>query len=436
MRYAHAVLVAALALLTAIVPIGCGEDDQPSDPTGTPTPTATATPVPRISAITILPAFTGAAGLDVGASDDGFLVAYGGNATTTTTGIFGLRVDPDGTVLDRSPFDISVAQSDGFLANPSWTDPAVAFDGASYAVAYAGTGTAEAGIPAAAITAVLVDPQANVGPPEDLAETAQIGTCETDVVPPPAIAGSSASFAALWPIEEGCAGGPVLERLGGAFATVNGAGLDVTAIDGLLPPPGDQSIVTASAASVASNGTTTVATWTERVNQQNEGSLEVGVLSSSGVERVTLAPIVGGFVRPAIASDGADYLVVWQSTLLGGEGGGMNTIVGARFRPGTGPLDGAPFLIARGDLRQGAPRLAFGAGRYLVAWTVPAGGGVNDLQIAEVSPAGTPAAVETVATGLSSEEIALAFSGDAFLVTLLRAADAGAASLQGLLIRP
>ena len=54
-------------------------------------------------------------------------------------------------------------------------------------------------------------------------------------------------------------------------------------------------------------------------------------------------------VRPSIASDGSDYLVVWQSA--------PNTISGARFRPGTGPLDGSSgFVIAQAAGRRSASR--------------------------------------------------------------------------------
>lgn len=416
-------VVAAVVAATTIVPLGCGGDDVPLGPTPTPTPL----PSPSVTSVTIVPSFSASAGFDVGAGEGGFLVAYASAAAGSTTAIYGVRLGDGGAVVDQTPFLVSVAQSGGYLSDPSWTDPAVGFDGTSYAVAYAGTGTTQ-GIPAAAITAVLVDPQANVGTPVDLAETAQIGTCESDVVPPPAIAGTSASFAALWPIEEGCAGGPVLDRLDGAFATPDGAGLSVAEIDGLLPPVDDQPLVS-SAASVASSGTTTVATWTEGQDGASAAVVEVAVLAPSGVERVTLASTGVGFVRPAIASDGSDYLVVWV--------GQLNAVQGARFQPGSTPPDGpAGFPIEPSDAAKGNPRLAFGDGTYLVAWTVPAAGGSYDLQIVEVSPPATIGAVETVATGLSSADVAIAFSGDAFLITFQRAANAGTTSLEGVLIRP
>ena len=61
----------------------------------------------------------------------------------------------------------------------------------------------------------------SVGLPADLAETAQIGTCGIERRAAAGDRGAgTTSFASIWPLEEGCAGGPVLDRLDGAFAIV------------------------------------------------------------------------------------------------------------------------------------------------------------------------------------------------------------------------
>lgn len=404
--------LAVLALVATLTSLGCSD--------------AGPGPAPPVEIVTLVRGFTQPAGLAAGAGGDAFLVAYGGSASTSGTGILGVRVGLDGEVLDPFSFRIADAQSGGPLSRPSWSDPSVTFDGSTYAVAFAGTGTVDGGIPAAAIAAVLVDPQARVGSPVALAQSAQVGTCEEEVAPPPAIVATGPSgFAALWSLEEGCAGGPVFQRLDGAVATASGGTLgDVTEIDGLLPDPP----VVSSAAGVASSASNTVATWTEGQDGASTAVVEVALLSGTSVQRTTLATDGVGFVRPAIASDGDDFLVVWV--------GDTGSIQGARFSPSAGPLDGpAGFVIAPGDPAAGAPRVAFGDGGYLVAWTVPGDDGLS-LQATRVTTSGSAGDVETLATGVSSPGIAVAAAGDTFLIPFLQSGPAEVSSLQAVLLRP
>lgn len=431
-------VVAAATLAIAIVPLGCGTQDGNDGPTPTPTPTSsggatpTPTPVPTASVrvVDLVPRIGGNRSFDVGGANAGFLVAYEDDAGPAST-IRGLRLGADGTPLGDD-FLVSVPQSGGYLGNPSWTSPAVGFDGTRYAVVYAGSGTVQGSIPGAAITAVQVGSDGSVGLATDLAETAEIGTCQSSVVPPPAISGNNTtSFASIWPLEEGCAGGPVLDRLGGAFAIVQGAGFVVIATEPLLPPVNEQTVVS-SAASVASSGATTVGVWTEMAEGSTAVNVEVAVLANGSTQRVLLAAAGGGLVRPAIASDGADYLVVWQSA--------PNAISGARFRPGTGPLDGDDgFVIAQASGKTlGEPRVAFADDRYLVAWTADPGEsglGHPDLRAAEVSPQGRVAAAKTLVRGLDASGIAIAASGDTFVIPFVVESGTGDA-LQAAVYRP
>ena len=135
-------------------------------------------------------------------------------------------------------------------------------------------------------------------------------------------------------------------------------------------------------------------------------------------------------MRPAIASDGSDYLVVWQAA--------ANSLRAGRFRPGTGPLDGPEgFLIAQGGQRQvGAPRLAFGNGTYLVAWVDLAGPFDSLLKAIEISPAGTIANLQILRDGVSPPNVSVAYSGGAYVVTYLGPGAGKVPSLLGVLIRP
>src|SRR5206468_2963396 len=138
---------------TAFVPVGCGSSSNSNSgptpiPTVTgPTPTPSPIPTPTVKTTTLVPSLTSPGGFDIGASDGGFLVAFGAAAAAAPYAIYGIRLGADGTVLDTTPFLVSIAQAGGYLSDPSWTGPAVGYDGTSYAVAYAGTGTAQ-GVPA------------------------------------------------------------------------------------------------------------------------------------------------------------------------------------------------------------------------------------------------------------------------------------------------
>ena len=414
----NSLAVAAVVLAAGLGTAGCGDSGSAPGPVE----------------LRLVSAYTGPAGLDVASSGDAFLVAYGGSAGipgrpgTSDAGILGLRVATDGTVLDASSFRIADASDDQAIEDPSWTAPSVAFDGGSYVVAFAGSGTAEGGIPGTSISAVPVDPEANVGTQNDLVLTAGIGMCRSAVGPPPAVGASAGgALAVLFPLDLGCAGGPVIDRLSGVLATRTGSTIDdVTDIVDLLPPI-DATPVVASAASVATSASATVATWTQGALGAIDASVVVAILTASGVERVTLATDGIGFVRPAIASDGGAFLVVWASQ--------SGSIQGARFQPGSAPPEGpAGFTIAAGP-GNASPRVAFGGGQYMVVWTSSSNGDVA-LASARVSSGGDVGPSTTLATGLASASISIAAAGDVFLVPFQRAANADTTSLRAMLIEP
>lgn len=71
-------------------------------------------------------------------------------------------------------------------------------------------------------------------------------------------------------------------------------------------------------------------------------------------------------IRPAIASDGANHLVVWQ-TMLDSTGANYK-IEGALVSSEGQPLNPLPISISPGD-KGSHPDVAFGSGKYLVVWT-------------------------------------------------------------------
>ncbi len=136
------------------------------------------------------------------------------------------------------------------------------------------------------------------------------------------------------------------------------------------------------------------------------------VLDPAGIAISTAADYDGS---PAVAFDGANFLVVWQDD----RSGGNSDIYGARVTPAGAVLDpqGIAVSTVAGDQR--SPVLAFGGASFLVAWTDFRSGGYSDIYGARVTPAGAVLDPQGIAVSISSSYArypALAFDGANFLV--------------------
>jgi hypothetical protein len=69
--------------------------------------------------------------------------------------------------------------------------------------------------------------------------------------------------------------------------------------------------------------------------------------------------------HPAVASDGTNYLVVWQNMLE--PTGSQHNIQGRRISSSGEPIDPQGFSISSGE-KDSYPDVAFGGGKYLVVW--------------------------------------------------------------------
>ena len=87
---------------------------------------------------------------------------------------------------------------------------------------------------------------------------------------------------------------------------------------------------------------------------------------------------------PAVASDGAGFLVVWQDLRNGRD----YDVYAARVDPGGKVLDADGFLVAGGPGNQARPAVAFADGRYFVAWMDARQYPVYGLYGARVDPEG------------------------------------------------
>jgi hypothetical protein len=91
----------------------------------------------------------------------------------------------------------------------------------------------------------------------------------------------------------------------------------------------------------------------------------VGVAAGSGARVVTSAPF--DQTSPAIAFDGADFLVTWQDTRNIPTSASAD-IYACRLTPSLEVLDSAGILIAGTREEEYLPVVAWGGADYLIAW--------------------------------------------------------------------
>ena len=101
---------------------------------------------------------------------------------------------------------------------------------------------------------------------------------------------------------------------------------------------------------------------------------------------MTLTPAAYGQYNPALAFDGANFLLAWHDYRVGG----YSDISGARVTPDVILLDSTGIIIAEADCGQRAPALAFDVTNFLAAWTdYRAEDSISDFYGARVTPQGT-----------------------------------------------
>lgn len=225
-------------------------------------------------------------------------------------------------------------------------------------------------------------------------------------------------------------------------------------LDPLVGPEVGIDVPTAGAAreaqslpSVAWNGTLYLVVWEDGRNGSDfdiigaRVSAAGALLDASGIA-VAVEP--GDQRRPKVASDGADFLVVWEDAR-----GGDADLYGARVTELAEVLDAHSVPLATGPALQGQPALAFGGGKYLVAWEQTGSvsdGGLSsdggpredkDLYAARLETSGGALTVLDVggvalsAAAGPQEQPAIAFDGEGFLVLWQDLRSAAAYDLYG-----
>ncbi len=298
--------------------------------------------------------------------------------------IYGARVATDGSVLDSTGIPISRGPYEP-------EDPKVSFDGTNYLVVWhdwrAGVG----------VYAVRVSTQGSV-----------IDTSVINVSPAShggwsvAVSFNGTDYLVAWK-----GGGPY--NVCGVRVGVEGTVLDS------LPTNFAMSACDQMASAVAFAGTNYLVVWHELRDRGYDiygarVAPDGRVPDSRGIPICTLA---ADQEHPAVASDGDNFLVVWQDSRVESYGR-PHTIYGARVAQDGTVLDPSSIMISTASAYQEFPSVAFDGTHYLVVWQrngdiyggrVTTGGVVLD-------PAGIP-----ISTAPNTQEHpSLAFDGINYLV--------------------
>gem|GEM_PF-1753827 len=170
--------------------------------------------------------------------------------------------------------------------------------------------------------------------------------------------------------------------------------------------------------SVASNGSDYLVAWSEYPGASSYDirgtrvSPAGAVLDPSGI---SISAASNEQSQPAIASDGANYLVVWSDS----RSGAGYDIYGARVSSAGLVQDSSGIQISAANNSQYWPSVAYGNGTYLVAWGDYRSGVGYDVYAARVAPNGTvtdPSGIPLRNTANEESYPAVAWDGSTFLV--------------------
>ena len=309
-----------------------------------------------------------------------YLVAWGDDRSATDD-VFGARVSTGGSVLDGPPATGGIILSTG----PSEQRvPAVAFDGTNYFVVWSD------------FRSGAVDPDLEVFAVPDLfgARVSPTGS----ILDPRGIVIATGITSAMDTIH-----GPLdRARLGFdgtnylvVWTTYNGgtAGARVTTAGEVLDPVPIQIGDGGFFPDVAFNGTNYLVVW---LQTDSPFFIRGARVSTAGdvLDPFEIDIGVGGInifgPGPTVASDGSNFLVVWNRRISSSN----YDIFGARVTGGGSLLDGPPddtggIPISTAPNSQNSPKVAFDGTRYLVAWGDTRVDFASDLYGARVSTNGS-----------------------------------------------
>ncbi|MEO0071632.1 MAG: hypothetical protein ABIK39_06070, partial [candidate division WOR-3 bacterium] len=305
--------------------------------------------------------------------------------------IYGARVTQDGIVIDSVGFTVS---SDSGRQG----SPAVAFDGTNYLVVWQDDRSGQA----FDIYGARVTPNGSVLDPQGFAISTASGHQEY-----PALAFGGNCYFVLW--EDGRSGP---SDIYGARVTPDKVVLDP---NGIFITSG----VTQQEFPAASfDGTNYLVVWQDYRNGQT-GDIYGARVNSDGVvldqTGFAISNATNSQEFPAVAFDGTNYLVVWQDERKGSE----FDIYGARVTPDGVVIDSNGIPISTATNNQLSPAVAFDGANFLVVWSDRRNGNIGDIYGTRVTPEGIVVDQQGFAISTAvNEQVypAVAFDGTNYLI--------------------
>jgi phosphoribosylformylglycinamidine (FGAM) synthase PurS component len=223
----------------------------------------------------------------------------------------------------------------------------------------------------------------------------------------PAVAFDGANFLGVW--QDPC--GNHISDIYGARVAPGGTVLDPDGI--IISQAADYQCVPA----LGFDGANFLVVWT--AEQGGRSDIYGARVTPQGTvldpQGIAISQAANGQWRPTLAFDGANFLVVWED----GRSGAYSDVYGARVSPAGAVLDTAGIVISTAASDQGSPAVAFDGANFLVVWYDSRSGSSYDIYGARVTPQGMvldPAGFVISQATYSQYYPALAFDGTSFLV--------------------
>ena len=312
--------------------------------------------------------------------------------------IYAARVTPQGAVLDTSGIVVSAAaNAQGYSY--------VAFDGTNYLLAWYDNRSSNY----SDVYAARVTPQGTVLDPSGIAVSTAASYQDADDV-----AFDGTNFCVVWEDYRGGAYGDIYM----ARVTPQGTVLDPSGIP-VSTAPGDQ-----YSSAVALGGANLLVTWEDYRNNPNEPDVYAARVTPAGTvldPQGILTTLYAGWQEyPAVAFDGANFLVSWSN----GRSDSTRAVYAARVTPQGAVLDSADIAISTVPGWHSDPAIAFDGTNFLVTWMDYRNGSYGDIyatrvtrQGAVLDPSGIPVTTD------SGDQLypTIAFDGTDYLVTWMDA---------------
>lgn len=270
-----------------------------------------------------------------------FLVVWRDERDSNRMEIYGARVTPQGKVLDARGLAIA-------RAGRQQTNPAVSFDGSDFLVVWRDVHDANE----------LDIHGARVSTKGKVLDSAGLVISQAPFNQYEPVAGSDGrEFLVAWSDRRGDG-----SEIYGARVTSSGSVLDTAGIAISVPAGQQEAQGMAESPALAFGSNEFLVAWERsgiycaRVSARGMALDSSGFIISRTGRRV---------FTPAVAFDGANFLVVWADER---RGRGESDICGARVTPQGVVLESAGFVVAQTGGNLGSPLLCFGGTCFLVAW--------------------------------------------------------------------